>query len=146
MNLGKVESAASRFVEGDRNDGSELVKLWFVTGRQPPRVEVGSRCLTDHPVKAFPRRTFSDASEKEAGQAQVSVSNAGHDAEVLHLETGVRGMNRLCDVESREDRRELSAGQEVLVGSYSGLVFGMSMIDDRRCNRVVSAAGQPSQR
>ncbi len=51
-------------VEGDRNDGIELLKLWLVTGNHFDAAKLNP-LLSEH-LKAF-RKAFSGGSEKEAG-------------------------------------------------------------------------------
>ena len=52
-------------VEGDRNDGIELLKLWLVTGNHFDAAKLNP-LLSEH-LKAF-RKAFSGGSEKEAGK------------------------------------------------------------------------------
>ncbi len=65
-NLGKLEGIGREAaVEGDRNDGSEVLKLWFVTGDnfQPAKLKP---ILAEH-LRSFKKAFGDSAGEKEAG-------------------------------------------------------------------------------
>ncbi|WP_439620378.1 excinuclease ABC subunit UvrA [Gemmata sp.] len=64
-NLGRLEGAGRESaIEGDREDGSEVLKLWFVTGDNLPANKL-KPVLTEH-LRAF-KAAFGTGGEKEAG-------------------------------------------------------------------------------
>ncbi|MCE9561690.1 MAG: hypothetical protein K8U57_06505, partial [Planctomycetes bacterium] len=65
VNLGRLEGIGRESViEGDRDDGSEVLKLWFVTGDNLPAGKV-KPVLVEH-LRGF-LKAFGDSAEKEAG-------------------------------------------------------------------------------
>jgi excinuclease ABC subunit A len=65
LNLGRLEGVGrDSAIEGDRTDGIDVLKLWFVTAADLPTAKL-KPVLADH-LRAF-KRAFGDGSEKEAG-------------------------------------------------------------------------------
>jgi excinuclease ABC subunit A len=65
LNLGRLEGVGhDALIEGDRTDGIDVLKLWFVTSNDMPAAKL-KPVLADH-LRAF-KRAFGSASEKEAG-------------------------------------------------------------------------------
>ncbi len=65
-NLGRLEGVGREvIVEGDRDDGSEVLKMWFVTGDNLPVGKL-KPVLVEH-IKRFKEAFGESAGEKEAG-------------------------------------------------------------------------------
>jgi excinuclease ABC subunit A len=65
MNLGRLEGVGrDALIEGDRTDGIDVLKLWFVTSDNLPVAKL-KPVLADH-LRAF-KRAYGGSSEKEAG-------------------------------------------------------------------------------
>ena len=66
INLNQVEGIGQKAtIEGDRNDGSEVLKLWFVNAADLQPVKLKA-LLTEH-SKGFQTAFAGDEDEKEAG-------------------------------------------------------------------------------